>query len=215
MARNLRGYSELEFLTAVERGDVVTQRSLSKRIGVAVGLINALIKRSTVKGYVKARQAPYKRYAYYLTPEGFAEKSRLVGEYLQSSLEFFRKARNQYSEIFQAAARNGTKRLAIVGGGELADIAVLAATSEGVPLVAIIDPRARETSDRFGVAVKRSLADIEPVDLVVIADEQCPQAIYEELRKSLSDDRIMTPPLLHITPDRDELIMAAASGDKR
>src|SRR3990170_4419518 len=107
MARNLRGYSELEFLTAVERGDVVTQRSLSKRIGVAVGLINALIKRSMVKGYVKARQAPYKRYAYYLTPEGFAEKSRLVGEYLQSSLEFFRKARTQYAEIFQSTRQNG------------------------------------------------------------------------------------------------------------
>ena len=72
----MRGHSELEFLTAVERGEVVTQKSLSQRIGIAVGLINALVKRSMVRGYVKARQAPYKRYAYYLTPEGFAEKSR-------------------------------------------------------------------------------------------------------------------------------------------
>ena len=51
-----------------------------------------------VQGCMKARQAPYKRYAYYLTPEGFVEKSRLVGEYLQSSLEFFRKARGQYTK---------------------------------------------------------------------------------------------------------------------
>jgi hypothetical protein len=211
----MRGHSELEFLTAVERGDVVTQRSLSERIGVAVGLINALLKRSMVKGYVKARQAPYKRYAYYLTPEGFAEKSRLVGEYLQSSLEFFRKARDQYSEIFRSTRRMGLERLAIVGGGELADIAVLAATSEGVPLVAIIDPTARESSRRFGVVVERSLADIEPVDLVIIADEQSPQAIYEELRRSFPDDRIMAPPLLHITPDRDKLIIAAARGKKK
>jgi hypothetical protein len=211
----MRGHSELEFLTAVERGDVVTQRSLSERIGVAVGLINALLKRSMVKGYVKARQAPYKRYAYYLTPEGFAEKSRLVGEYLQSSLEFFRKARDQYSEIFQSTRRMGLDRLAIVGGGELADIAVLAATSEGIPLVAIIDPRIRESCRRFGVAVERSLADIEPVDLVVIADEQSPQTIYEELRQSFPDDRIMAPPLLHITPDRDKLIIAAARGEKK
>jgi hypothetical protein len=213
--KNLRAHAELEFLTAVERGEVVTQKSISKRIGVAVGLINALLKRSMVKGYVKARQAPYKRYAYYLTPEGFTEKSRLVGDYLQSSLEFFRKARGQYTDLFQSARGHGYERLVIVGGGELAEIAVLAATSEGVHLVAIVDPTVRESSRRFGVAVKQSIADIEPVDVVVIADERSPQAIYEELRRSFPNDRIMAPALLRITPDRDELIIAATRGEKK
>ena len=211
----MRGHSELEFLTAVERGEVVTQKSLSQRIGIAVGLINALVKRSMVRGYVKARQAPYKRYAYYLTPEGFAEKSRLVGEYLQSSLEFFRKARGQYTEIFQSARRAGHERLAIVGGGELAGIAVLAASSEGIPVVAIIETDAREGSRRFGVLVERSLGDVGSLDAVIIADELAPQAVYEGLRGSFPSDRIFAPALLHITLDRDQLIIAAARRGKR
>jgi hypothetical protein len=211
----MKGHSELEFLTAVERGEVVTQKSLSQRIGIAVGLINALLKRSMVRGYVKARQAPYKRYAYYLTPEGFAEKSRLVGEYLQSSLEFFRKARGQYTEIFQAARRAGHDRLAIVGGGELTDIAVLAAYSEGIAVVAIIEPDARDGSQRFGVPVERDLADIGPLDAVIIANEHAPQALYEELRRSFPIDRIFAPALLRITPDRDKLMLAAARGGKK
>ena len=45
------------------------------------------------KGFVKAKAAPYKRYAYYLTPKGFNEKSRLVAQYLEVSLDFFRTAR--------------------------------------------------------------------------------------------------------------------------
>jgi hypothetical protein len=210
-----RANSELEFLAAVERGEVVTQKGLSKRIGVAVGLINALLKRSMVKGYVKARQAPYKRYAYYLTPEGFAEKSRLVGEYLHSSLEFFRKAQSQYAELFQSSRHNGYERLAVIGSGALADIAVLAAIDEGINLVAIIDPSARESSRRFGVIVARTLADAGPIDGVLIADERAPQAIYDNLRLSFPDPRIMAPALLRITPDHDELLETTSRGGKQ
>jgi hypothetical protein len=210
----MKRHSELEFLTAVERGEVVTQKSLSQRIGIAVGLINALLKRSMVRGHVKARQAPYKRYAYFLTPEGFAEKSRLVGEYLQSSLEFFRKARGQYTELFQSARRAGHERLAILGGAELAGIAVLAASSEGIPIIAIIEPDAPEGSQRFGVAVARSLAEVGGLDAVIIADELAPQDTYEELRRDFPNDRIFAPALLRITPDRDELMLAAARGGK-
>ena len=200
--------SELEFLAAVERGEVVTQMSLSKRVGVAVGLINALLKRSMVKGYVKARQAPYKRYAYYLTPKGFAEKSRLVAEYLESSLSFFRKARAQYAEIFQQTKRAGLTRLAIIGHGELVEIAILAALAEDVAPLAIVDPSSTRTQ-RFGVRVMQSLTEIPDLDAVVVAEARAPQEVYEELLQSLPRHRILAPALLRITPDRNELIVAA------
>src|SRR3546814_6516309 len=97
--------AELDFLTAIERGEVVTQVALKQRIGVSVGLINALLKRSVHNGYVKVRKVPYRRYAYYLTPQGFGEKSRLVAKYLETSLSFFREARSQYAELFERADR--------------------------------------------------------------------------------------------------------------
>ena len=122
----------LDVLTAVEQGVVVTQAALTKRIGISIGLINALLKRAILMGYVKTRQAPYKRYVYYLTPKGFAKKSRLVAEYLDSSLRFFRSARGQYAELMAAAGKAGMTRLVLVGSGELAEIAVLAAWSEDV-----------------------------------------------------------------------------------
>ena len=146
MAADTRIQSELDVLTAVEQGTVVTQATLTKRIGISIGLINALLKRAILKGYVKTRQAPYKRYAYYLTPEGFTKKSRLVTEYLEHSLHFFRSARSQYAELIATAKAAGMTRLVLVGSGGLAEIALLAAWGEGVTLAGVIDPKTNESN---------------------------------------------------------------------
>jgi hypothetical protein len=90
-------------LDAIGRTDQHTQRSLAGRLNIALGLTNALLKRCVAKGLVKIQNAPARRYAYYLTRKGFAEKSRLVAEYLTVSLAFFRRARGQYEEIFASA----------------------------------------------------------------------------------------------------------------
>lgn len=189
--------TELEFLSALEGGEVVTQVTLSRRIGIAVGRVNALLKRATVKGFVKARSAPYKRYAYYLTPKGFAEKSRLVAEYLEVSLEFFRDARRQYQELFWRAEKAGYKRLALIGGGELAEIAVIASRDMAVELVVIVDPETNR-DQFFGVPVVRDLSEAAQWDAVVISDINRPQMIYNDLRLTVIADRVFVPALLKI-----------------
>lgn len=97
-------------LDAIGSGDQHTQRSLAGRLDIALGLANALLKRCVSKGLVKIQNAPARRYAYYLTPKGFAEKARLVAEYLETSLSFFRRARGQYEEGFARLAAQGSAR---------------------------------------------------------------------------------------------------------
>lgn len=205
MTRDARLRSELDILAAIERGEVVAQSTLMRRIGVSIGLVNALLKRAVQKGYVKTRQVPYKRYAYYLTPKGFTEKGRLVAEYLDRSLHLFRIARNEYAELMAASRGAGMTRLVLIGGGDLAEIAVLAAWGEGVSLVGIIDPRANEPQ-RFGVPIFRSLAEAGELDAVVITDSQLPQATYDALREMLPEASVLAPPFLKVTRDRAELI---------
>src|SRR4030081_2194889 len=83
----------LGLLESVERGGAQSQRRLASERGVALGLVNAYLKRCITKGLVKVSGAPARRYAYYLTPHGFTEKSRLTGEYLSASLLLFRQAK--------------------------------------------------------------------------------------------------------------------------
>src|SRR5262249_52910992 len=104
----------------------------------ALGLANAYLRRCVRKGLIKVSEVPRRRYAYYLTPQGFAEKSRLTATYLSDSFSFFRKARTQCAEIFALAAARRQRRLALLGGGDLAEIARLVARERPVEIVGVI-----------------------------------------------------------------------------
>ena len=93
----------LGLLESVERDGGQSQRRLASELGIALGLVNAYLKRCVKKGLVKVSQAPARRYAYYLTPQGFAEKSRLTVEYLSDSFSFFRQARTDCAQVFAMA----------------------------------------------------------------------------------------------------------------
>ena len=204
--------SELEFLAAIERGEVVTQMTLTKRVGVSIGLVNSLLKQGMHRGYVKARKVPFKRYAYYLTPKGFSEKSRLVAEYLENSLGFFRGARSEYAEIFSRERTAGRSRLVLVGSSELAEIAILAAWGEGVTLLGTLDSDTN-LNHRYGLKVFRSLEQVGPFDAAVITDSRTPQQAYENMREQLAEEEVLAPALLKITRDRADLIAAALQAE--
>ena len=117
----------LGVLNAVHDDSNVTQRSMAGELGIALGLTNSYLKRCIKKGLIKVQQAPANRYAYYLTPQGFSEKSRLAREYLSQGFQFFRTAREQCSEIYKFCISNSQHKIALHGLTDLTEIAVLCA----------------------------------------------------------------------------------------
>src|SRR5439155_1119482 len=75
---NIQAQRDLQLLNEVERNAAVTQRSLARNLGVAVGLANLYLKRLVRKGHIKITTIPKHRIKYLLTPRGMAEKSRLT-----------------------------------------------------------------------------------------------------------------------------------------
>src|SRR5437870_2166901 len=132
----------LSVLTSIERDSSITQRKLANELGIALGLANAYLRRCVRKGLIKMSQVPLNRYAYYLTPQGFAEKSRLTAEYLSVSFNFFRRARGDCVVLLQQCSERGWRRVALYGAGDLAEIAVLSAGEAGIEVICVIDPRA-------------------------------------------------------------------------
>src|ERR1700760_1635863 len=129
----------LNLLNSVDDG-AQSQRRIAEDLGIALGLVNAYLKRCVKKGLVKVSEAPARRYAYYLTPQGFAEKSRLTVEYLTSSFSFFRQARADCTQTFALAKERNYQTLVLLGKSDLAEIAVLSAADCGVVIAAIVDP---------------------------------------------------------------------------
>ncbi len=131
----------LSVLTSIERDSTITQRKLANELGIALGLANAYLRRCVRKGLIKMSQVPLNRYAYYLTPQGFAEKSRLTAEYLAVSLDFFRRSRSDCVALFRQCEALGWRRVALYGAGDLAEIAILSASETAVEVICVIDSR--------------------------------------------------------------------------
>src|SRR6202000_1404451 len=91
----------LDLLTSVEHDGKRSQRRIAAELGIALGLVNAYLKRCVKKGLVKVQDVAARRYAYYLTPQGFAEKSRLTVQYLSDSFSFFRMAKDDCARLLQ------------------------------------------------------------------------------------------------------------------
>ncbi len=194
----------LGVLHAVDADSAVTQRRLAHDLGIALGLTNAYLKRCVRKGLVKVSQAPPNRYLYYLTPKGFAEKSRLTGEYLRHSLHFFRVARGQCDALLRHCDHQGWHRVALYGASELAEITTLAAADVpgDVRLVSIIDPVFSES--RFaGLPVVPRLADAAAVDAVLLTDLHDAEASFKMLGQHFPAERLLTPGVLRIVRDPD------------
>jgi DNA-binding MarR family transcriptional regulator len=181
----------LGVLDAVERDQHVTQRLVASELGIALGLANAYLKRCIRKGLVKVSQVPRRRYAYYLTPSGFAEKSRLTANYLAYSLSFFRTARSQLAAIFAEANTRGHRKLALIGDGDLAEIALLVAREGRVEVAGIVTGEPADFSTL-----------LESVDGVIVTDLLDPRAAYQAMIERFEAQRVYTPGLLRLQTHR-------------
>ena len=183
-------------LDSVERGSATSQRSLASELGVALGLVNAYLKRCVRKGLVKVRHAPARRYAYYLTPIGFSEKSRLTVEYISYSFSLFRRAKIDCADVLTAAQERGFTRIALAGVSDLAEIATICALDSGVSIVAVID--SQSTLHRFvGSPVVRSFeALVDPIDAVIVTDMRAAAATAQLAAARIGADRVLAPAIL-------------------
>ncbi len=166
---NLQGQRDLLLLTEVERDGTVTQRSLASKLGVALGLTNLYLKRLARKGYIKITTIPSHRVRYLLTPQGFAEKSRLTYLYMEYSLSHYRDMRARLRDTLSHAAQNGTKRVVIYGTGELAEMAYLSLREMHMTLVGFIDDSQQEAFLSYPVWQPEVLREWE-FDAVLLAD---------------------------------------------
>jgi len=188
----------LGLLESVERDGAKSQRRLATELGVALGLVNAYIKRCINKGLLKVNQAPAGRFAYYLTPSGFAEKSRLTVEYLSYSFSFFRQARADCSAVVDQAHARGYSRVVLAGRSDLAEIAAICALESSVKIVAVVD--ANFTEPRFvGCVAARSYDDLaDSFDAIIVTDLANARETAQRAIARVGATRVLIPDLLRV-----------------
>ena len=182
----------LSVLSAVAEDNKATQRSLSAELGIALGLTNAYLKRAVDKGLVKIKHIPSNRYLYYLTPKGFSEKARLTGEYLISSLNFYRKARKECNEIIFKFEQEGIKNIILSDKNELAEIFILSALDTNVKIKFLLG----SNSTFLGIPVFKTIPKNTKIESVVITSLSSVEERYKYVSKYISPNKIVVPKLL-------------------
>ena len=128
---------DLKILTEIAERQDITQRGLSKSLGIALGLTNLYLKRLARKGYIKITTIPPNRLKYLLTPQGFSEKSRLTYEFVSLSLSLYKQTRERLREALRPVTLDGLKRIALYGTGEAAELAYLTLKEIGLDPIAV------------------------------------------------------------------------------
>lgn len=172
----------VHLLSEIERNPSFTQRGLAGELNIALGLMNQYLKRCITKGWIRASQVSPRRIVYFLTPEGFKEKGHMVKDYLARSMTFFRDARAQCEEVFEHCKAQGWLKIALVGEGDLADIAKLVASSHD-----------------FTIDVVSTKVDLNQYHGVLITDVINPQGTYDAIKHKVESHRLLTLNLLHIS----------------
>jgi predicted transcriptional regulator len=126
-------------LSEIEREESVSQRELASRLGIALGLVNSYLKNLVAKGYVRITSFPRNRYGYLLTPQGFAEKSRLAYQHLSYFTNLYQIARKDYRALFRSLHASGIRRVSFCGVDETAEIAYLSLRETGMELAEVMD----------------------------------------------------------------------------
>ena len=190
-------------LTELETGDTVSQRSLARNLGIALGLTNLLIRRLAHKGWIRVVHIKRNHVSYLLTPKGIAEKARMTRAYFHNSVRFYAEARDrirqQFAHLsaawpFDGGGATGEKRIVFFGAGEVAEIGYICLQGTDLRLVGVVDD---EVPAFFNVPVyqRRQLkpADVggQPYDCVVVMSFADDGKIRKRLEKrGLQPERV-------------------------
>lgn len=151
--KTLDSYRSFLLLSEIAGQEPLSQREISRRLGIAVGLVNSYLKNLAAKGYVRVKNFPRNRFAYLLTPQGFAEKSRLAYQHLSYFTNLYTVARQDYLELFRRLEKEGAVDVIFCGVDEVAEIAYLSLQETRLRLMRVMD-NGKVGEDFFGRQVE-------------------------------------------------------------
>jgi DNA-binding MarR family transcriptional regulator len=125
---------EYALLNEIAQDSMVTQASLSSRLGIAVGSVNWYIKRLIHRGWVKVSHLDRTRLKYDLTPEGMAVFTQRALFYARDSLKVYGNFRSKAQQLVRELKLKGISEVYIDGHDEMMDILQLTCIEAGISI---------------------------------------------------------------------------------
>lgn len=136
-----KSIKELEILHEVSKNEHINQRNLSKKLGMAAGLVNLYMKRLARKGYIKISGMNPRRLKYLVTPRGITEKTRLTYEFALISYKYFKDATDDIRKKLGDLAEDGQSSVLVYGTGEPAELCLQLIREFDIQVIGVVDDR--------------------------------------------------------------------------
>ena len=143
---------ELEILERLENNGHLTQRDLSKEVGIALGLVNHLLKKMVTKGWIKIKNIDSKKIRYLITPEGAREKSSLLYKRVESTIHFYLEAKMVIKDKVIHLKNEGIEGVSIYGINHISEVLFIVLKELGLELAYVVDDN-KEGEVWFGYTV--------------------------------------------------------------
>lgn len=159
----------LRILEALSENPIQTQRDLSKKLKISLGLVNSFTKRLARKGYFKITTIPKNRMRYILTAKGISEKTNLTYRYILYSIEYYKDTRAKLKSLFNRLSKQNKKRIYLFGVSEFAEIAYMTLQESDLCLKGVIDEELAGGTF-MGMTIKKvtELKQLSAEDMVII-----------------------------------------------
>ena len=158
---------DLRLLEELEKNPIISQRELSHKFGIALGVTNACLKRMARKGWIRIRGLNHRRIGYYLTPKGFTEKARLTFHLISHIVHHYSELKIIISERLLYMEKRGLKRIVFYGVSDEMEVAYVTLQGVNLKLVGIV-----EDDEKFEAQIIFGF-ELEPVSRVQELNPDC------------------------------------------
>jgi DNA-binding MarR family transcriptional regulator len=183
---------ELNLLQELEKNPIVSQRDLSHKFGIALGVTNACLKRMARRGWIRIMNLDHRRIGYYLTPKGLAEKTKLTLHLISWTVQHYSTLKDIIGERLLEMQNKGVERIVFYGVSDEMEIAYVTLQGSSLKLVGIVEDEKRiNKREVFGFELKgiNQIETLKP-DAVLITSLTDLDEKEENLRKLLDLRRV-------------------------
>ena len=151
---------ELRLLEELERNPIISQRKLSHKFNIALGVTNACLRRMARKGWIRIRGLSHRKIGYYLTPKGFEEKARLTLHMISYTMQHYSELKKMISHRLLEMEQEGFHRIVFYGISDEMEVAYITLQGVNLKLVGIV-----EDDDKFNPQILFGY-ELEPVSRI-------------------------------------------------
>ena len=130
---------DLRLLEELEKNPIISQRELSHKFGIALGVTNACLKRMALQGWIRITGLNHRRIGYYLTPRGFSEKAKLTVHLISCTVRHYSELKRIISKRFVEMERDGAQRIVFYGVSDEMEVAFVTLQGANLKLVGIVE----------------------------------------------------------------------------